>query len=779
MLYALGVISRGQRFYPDQAITMNEAIKMVVCTLGYNVAAEDAGGYPRGHIVMAAKLGLLRGVSTMAGDAPIARGGIAKILFNSLEVEYCALPPLEVEETQLDKMNIIVGKGYIRAVGDVSVGGYTASRDKAVLEDAGGNLLEVATGGLELTGNLGVAGKYYLRSETDGDTLLYFSAAAVPEVIISAADIDGVTDTAITYATENRMCTETFSSDIQVIYNGKRAGTGDIKKLLWPEMGSVRLVATSGTLYDIAYVTAYEAYVVDAVNPQSERIIPKASFNGRLALELGDYDSVIIRKDGKEITLADVKQWDVMHLAESYDGLDAVIEISSQSINGQLTAISEDAVFLGEDEYPIDKRGEAGGIYPALKIGNTYAFYLNFNGQIFAWNATSAAEGNYGYLIAFRKGNLGTDAKIQLYGMNGSFAIYTLRERVKINDTMYNAGDFTDCAALFEGGTLRDQLIEYSLSSDGMVSEIRTAQTLPAGDDYDEDYFTLVLENDLSPDAGADAIIRMDHFNNGKFNDTYVATKETKVMIVPNDFDRQYFEITNVAGAFTDDNRFRDNKPLNIGEVMLYNANRYYQVPMIVCKMQKSAGMLSMNTNSPVLVVDKCTRVLDAEGEIRTSLQGMYNGSYVAYSLAKTAEGLADSVKKGMGLQIKLEQNEIKNLRVLFDIEADRAASHYVKSMDGAQGENEGAAWNNSLLVFYGSITDKAADGEHVVVSTGLPWDITRGFYARDMKIYRYNSRTGSLEIGSYDDIICSPQDPAEVFFRAYRSLIKDLIIID
>ena len=72
-----------RRFYPNNNITAQEAIKMVVSALGYTPLAEARGGYPYGYIQAAKDGDLLDGISVGSGDE-ITLGAAAELLFNTL-----------------------------------------------------------------------------------------------------------------------------------------------------------------------------------------------------------------------------------------------------------------------------------------------------------------------------------------------------------------------------------------------------------------------------------------------------------------------------------------------------------------------------------------------------------------------------------------------------------------------------------------------------------------------------------------------------------------------
>ena len=95
-------------------------------------------------------------------------------------------------------------------------------------------------------------------------------------------------------------------------------------------------------------------------------------------------------------------------------------------------------------------------------------------------------------------------------------------------------------------------------------------------------------------------------------------------------------------------------------------------------------------------------------------------------------------------------------------------------------GKNETAAWNANLFVFCGNVTDINNDSTQIVVNAGNDeWGYTRGFYSSGMKVYKYSLASKTAEIATAKDIICSNTNPQKVIFRAYRSLVKELVIIE
>lgn len=73
------------KFLPENDITLNEVIKIVVNALGYAPKAEQAGGYPGGYNSVAEELGLTKNIAALL-DEPALRGDVASIIYTALDI---------------------------------------------------------------------------------------------------------------------------------------------------------------------------------------------------------------------------------------------------------------------------------------------------------------------------------------------------------------------------------------------------------------------------------------------------------------------------------------------------------------------------------------------------------------------------------------------------------------------------------------------------------------------------------------------------------------------
>ncbi len=73
-------------FGPEDKVTYEQAVKMIVSALGYDLAAQGRGGYPTGYLAIASAEGITKNANGRVGDAA-ARATIAVLVYNSLEVQ--------------------------------------------------------------------------------------------------------------------------------------------------------------------------------------------------------------------------------------------------------------------------------------------------------------------------------------------------------------------------------------------------------------------------------------------------------------------------------------------------------------------------------------------------------------------------------------------------------------------------------------------------------------------------------------------------------------------
>lgn len=93
-------------FAPENNITYEQAVKMIVAALGYDKQASENGGWPTGYLAVAKDLDITKGIS-FNPTANATRGDVVLMLNNALNIEYYILTPVgEIIETKLSDLTL-------------------------------------------------------------------------------------------------------------------------------------------------------------------------------------------------------------------------------------------------------------------------------------------------------------------------------------------------------------------------------------------------------------------------------------------------------------------------------------------------------------------------------------------------------------------------------------------------------------------------------------------------------------------------------------------------
>lgn len=90
-------------FNPENNITNEEIVKMLVCVLGYGEMAEMRGGYPAGYTAVASQIGITNGLK-LKMNTPAFRNDVAIMIINSLDIPVMQITSFG-ENTEFSIMN--------------------------------------------------------------------------------------------------------------------------------------------------------------------------------------------------------------------------------------------------------------------------------------------------------------------------------------------------------------------------------------------------------------------------------------------------------------------------------------------------------------------------------------------------------------------------------------------------------------------------------------------------------------------------------------------------
>lgn len=478
-------------FAPDQSVTYEQALKMVVCTLGYDDFAQmietTSDNWADKYIQEANQLGLTKNVVNAAYGDGASRGVIAQVLYNALEIEMYennGYQWVKTEKTLLeDYLKVKKLKGTLVGVGD-----YVTEDCKVNLPEDNMDIL--ALDGEEhiidysgYTSSITDINKYlghtitvyYTQPSNNGDKILVSIDDETTKnsiIEISYEDLNSFSEHTLKYydSTSKTKTAKLKDNDVTVRYNGKIVAADDTVTLTNPVTkeeesftrqealenwlnpdtdytiyGDVKMTdnGNDGT-YDMLQIYDYETMVsYTAPTSADYRITDKLVTGNYLILDPQSASyTYTIQKNGAEIPVTSISANDVIMYAESLDGSMYTLLVSNKTVKGSISSISADrkritisgtAYNLGDKcaSYIMDKQNKE------LKTGASGTFYLDELGSVVFGTLDESAAAPYGYIVdAYLDYDEGGKAYITAYapGTSASEASsYPLSSKVKLN----------------------------------------------------------------------------------------------------------------------------------------------------------------------------------------------------------------------------------------------------------------------------------------------------------------------------------------------------------
>lgn len=350
-------------FEPDSEVTAEQAVKILVCALGYEPKAQTRGEYPASYLSVAAELGLLRGIDFANGySEAIPRWKVAMLVFNALDIDLMDI--LVYGEDNLSVVNRGTTALEVYHNAENATGVITATYSSSV---SGGyaNPGEAVIDGVTYKTELN-AGKYlgysvdfyYIKAQGSekGEIIAIFPLAdKADRTEVDFDDVSSINvgaDFGIDAQYWDKGGDKKKSVSLNnpvIIYNGKAesfAAPTDAKAFLDAHMNQGKLVFMSNSRIgarDVLFVESYDAYVISDINPEFDWItynIYTAEGIKQGKLDLADNGTgkrvFYYDENGNDIMMGDLSVGNVIMVYESTDKLVYNIYRSLKRVSGKL-----------------------------------------------------------------------------------------------------------------------------------------------------------------------------------------------------------------------------------------------------------------------------------------------------------------------------------------------------------------------------------------------------------------------------------------------------------
>lgn len=508
----LGIVNGygDNKFGPEDNVTYDQAVKMLVVALGFENVAQRKGGYPSGYLAVASQYKITSGVKATA-EAP--RATVAQLVYNALST-----PKMDQTSfgTYNEKWEVLDGKGgrdYATLLTDRDIyiaTGVVGAKDGdkvAFTVTDNSDDLEFKKGD---TKNFYINGSYiedyknqnvdvYVEKNSNDYYVLAVTSSADGETLTLNTDDIKEVDTAnnkVTYYTSadsSNTKTIKIDSSIRIEKNEKEeyaSGSATNLQNILKGLDDAEIVFVENdgdSSYDAALITVYTNSRVDEVNADKDYIFVK---EGKISFDFEDDDKTIVLVDdkGAEISLEDLKEDDVV--AYFVDGTRSnykyikIVKLTDSAVTGTVKSTSKKN---GKDYVTIDgtKYELADGV--SLKTEDEGTFYIGMTGKIIDFEGTSSND-DYSYILEASPSDkaFGDDVwSLKLLTAKNGVVTYDLTEDASKAFGTYAAklggksGDkYTYKAAVAAGNELENtaRLITFKTNSKGEIKSFENAE---------------------------------------------------------------------------------------------------------------------------------------------------------------------------------------------------------------------------------------------------------------------------------------------------------------
>ncbi len=502
-------------FKPSETVMYVDAVKVMLCLLGYGDYIENFGGYPEGCIKVADDIDLISPSDDIYGA--LTADGFKKLVFKMMctqTVHYIpSVPRGSVKESgktfMENYLNIYYVDGILEATSLLDIHG------RAPLK-----LNEIKINDVKYTSSLFDDNYKYLGSYIRAFVKDNLQPGVLDEVIsmsilekknnsILISDPEKLSGglSKLKVAGEGRRSTSyDIDPGANIFHNFKYLGhletigetSEEVKEILsrFGTHGSFEILMNdidNDGSYDFLWIRDFTDIAVRSFKFDDCKIITDEYESYEMSTAYKNYAFVTLDENSGIFNLKNLNKNSVVSII--YDGNNtgdisrAVLYISKKKATGAITEVSDDTVTVNNEQYKIsrayaEKNKKDEKNYPKLKIGFESTFLINRFGEIVSIDGSGAlSEGeSYGFLTRVSKGDgIGDEVYAEMYTKSGDKTVYEFADKCTVNGVKIALPDlfktlYNDYKKDFENSKLITvySLVKYTVSG-GKITKIEIA----------------------------------------------------------------------------------------------------------------------------------------------------------------------------------------------------------------------------------------------------------------------------------------------------------------
>ena len=774
-------------FRPENPVSYGEAIKMIVCTIGYANIVTPTEPWYDGYITVANRIGLTKGAAGL-GINEAKRGLVAQLIYNISSTKQLVQTgtdssgrPVYREDNSNEDIEEV--SGIVTGVFETTLEGisYGLNKEQIMIDD------EVYyIGEYTIDRFLPYLGKSVDIEYEDGSkkTIVNFEVKKNSSITISDYDLDHIDGRTVYYYEDNNSEDLDLASDLYVVYNGRGVEQSDIDDdfidtYLNIESGEITLINNdSKSDYDVAFVTSYQTFFVTSKqsNTTTNSVKVFDTYGPVREIELKESDCTIYRvatKGGaktKVDSLSSISTNSVISVAvplDQTDGTEVVISAVKLS-NAQVKSISKYDITIGNEDYVLSDYYsyliDTDSSKYDFSTGDSGTFYLDFLGKI-VYYSKSETNDPYGYLVTVESSSgLNSSYSATVFTQSGSMQEYPMDSKVKVNGNSCTPSEaidvLEDTAAIINAPKIDNNMDEVVENAD-VAQLIKYKTKTSDGKTYISEIFTInanpdnlengnIVPGKFKASAGDDA----DYFSKGEKLKYASSSKVFK-----NSADANEFTINTSTIVFlvpydrADTDEYKKRTYSTFSNDVRYMVEPYEMSSTTAKVVIAYVGADDVNTTievgaKPWFVESISTTTKDGQTVEKLVY---YNAGSESTSEAYTDEKtslISEGIEPGDVIRVALENGEICGIQKLFvggELYDWSGANVFETSVDEDNVITHAAnSISDYYQVVYGSVYSKTDENDQMTV---VPLDGT------DWMPYTVNSSTKFYKWDSEDDV--------------------------
>jgi len=432
-------------FMPEEKVTYEQAIKVLVSITGSGDIATSYGGWPDGYITAASRNKMLGGVRL---ENPFGRNDLYRLVYNTLDVKLVDEvitgkdngTLVKTEDTLRNKLASRIGEEHYLHKGVIVASSYTYTGtpysdlydDEVVIENRtiGGTYI-YNIGKTNAADFVGCEVDFYSKKENGTNILLAVKKTTTQEeIVVNAEDLNAKVGNNISYVNEAGKNEKiSLDSNVKVVYNGSRVlSPGD--NIFEIEDGYVSFIDNDSDLnYDLAMIWEYKNAVAVDFDGVRFNFKNDALYEGATSLfvdpENDDMKMIVCDKDGNKVESFNNEH--TVSIFADRDGTRYKIVVSDEQMTGTFEGYGDDIYTVSGKDYT-----KAASLGNTVVLGEPYLIYLDYEGKLAF--AKPQEELNYGYIIEY-----GRD-----YGFQGKVRARIVLPKTVDSGIQTNEEDVTD-----------------------------------------------------------------------------------------------------------------------------------------------------------------------------------------------------------------------------------------------------------------------------------------------------------------------------------------------